>query len=112
MKKLLLITGDIATDFKIEKMRDRSHTRILSREEFKKMFEKDFTLQCEETTLVPVNLKSWMELTDTPENVQKEITDLMKAELAGGRKTGFSPYCKESQIMFDHRWLLLIGVKN
>ena len=93
-------------------MRDPSHTRILSREEFEKMFEKDFTLQCEETTLVPVNLKSWMELTDTPEDVQKEITELMKTELSGGSKTGFSPYKKESQIMFDHRWLLLIGIKK
>lgn len=36
----------------------------------------------------------------------------MKAELEGGRKTGFSQYCKGSQIMLDHRWLLLIGVKN
>jgi len=99
-------------DDKIEKMRDMSHTRILSREEFEKLFEKDFELQCEETTLVPVNLNSWLELTDTPEDVQKEITDLMKAELAGGSKTGFSPYKKESQIMFDHRWLLLIGEKN
>ena len=99
-------------DDKIENMRDPSHTRILSREEFEKLFEKDFELQCEETTLVPVNLNSWLELTDTPEDVQKEITDLMKAELAGGSKTGFSPYNKESQIMFDHRWLLLIGKKN
>ena len=99
-------------DDKIENMRDPSHTRILSREEFEKMFKKDFALQCEETTLVPVNLKSWMELTDTPEDVQKEITNLMKAELEGGRKTGFSPYNKHSQIMFNHRWLLLIGEKN
>ncbi len=78
------------------------------------MFKKDFVLQCEETILVPVNLKSWMELTDTPEDVQKEITNLMKDELAGGSKTGFSPYnsVKESQIMFDHRWLLLIGEKR
>ena len=76
------------------------------------MFKKDFALQCEETTLVPVNLKSWMELTDTSEDVQEEITNLMKAELEGGRKTGFSPYNKDSQIMFDHRWLLLIGVKK
>lgn len=53
-----------------------------------------------------------MELTDTSEDVQEEITNLMKAELEGGRKTGFSPYNKDSQIMFDHRWLLLIGVKK
>lgn len=99
-------------DDKIEKLRDPSHTRILSREEFEKMFEKDFMLQCEESTLIPVNLKSWMELTDTPEDVQKEIVDLMKNDLAGGNKTGFSPYVKDSQIMFDHRWLLLIGIKN
>ena len=99
-------------DDKIENMRDPSHTKILSREEFEEMFKEDFVLQCEETTLVPVNLKSWMELTGTPEDVQKSITDLMEAELAGGSKTGFSPYIKDSQIMFDHRWLLLIAIKK
>ena len=99
-------------DDKIERMRDPSHTRILSRGEFEKLFEKNFVLQCEETILVPVNLKSWMNLTDAPEDTQKEITDLMKADLSGGSKTGFSPYIKDNQIMFDHRWLLLIGVKN
>lgn len=99
-------------DDKIERMRDPSHTRILSRAEFESMFQKDFTLQCEESTLIPVNLKNWMELTDTPENVQKEIVDLMKDDLSGGSKTGFSPYIKGSQIMFNHRWLLLIGIKN
>ena len=100
------------TDDKIEKMRDPSHTRILSRKEFEALLEKKFVMQYEETTLVPVNLKSWMELTGTPEDVQKEITDLMKVDLSGGRKTGFSPYVKEDQMMFDHRWLLLIGAKK
>ena len=76
------------------------------------MFANDFTLQCEETTLVPVNLVNWMELTATPEEVQKEIINLMKADLSGGSKTGFSPYMRDGQIMFDHRWLLLIGIKN
>ena len=99
-------------DNKIEKMRDPSHTRILSRKEFERFFQKDFSLQCEESTLVPVNLKKWMELTDTPEEIQREIVELMENDLAGGRKTGFSPYIKNSQIMFDHRWLLLIGIKN
>lgn len=99
-------------DDRIEKMRDPSHTRILSREEFEKMFDKDFTLQCEESTLVPVNLESWMELTDTPADVRKKIVNLMKKDLSGGDKTGFSPYIKDSQIVFDHRWLLLIGIKK
>lgn len=99
-------------DDKIEKMRDPSHTRILSRKEFEHMFGQKFSLQCEETTLVPVNLKSWMELTDTPEATKKEIVDLMRADISGGSKTGFAPYSKESQILFDHRWLLLIGIKK
>lgn len=53
-----------------------------------------------------------MELTDTPADVRKEIVDLMKKDLSGGDKTGFSPYIKDSQIVFDHRWLLLIGIKK
>lgn len=97
---------------KIERMRDPSHTKILNRKEFENLFERNFALQCEETTLVPVELKNWMDLTGTPEDTQKEITDLMKADLSGGCKTGFSPYIKDSKIMFDHRWLLLIGIKN
>ena len=101
-----------AIDDKIETMRDPSHTRILSRKEFEKLFENDFTLQCEESTLVPVNLKSWMELTNTPADVQKNIVALMEADLAGGDKTGFAPYVKDAQIMFHHRWLLLIGIKK
>ncbi|MCI5919226.1 MAG: methyltransferase domain-containing protein [Roseburia sp.] len=99
------------TDDKIETMRDPSHTRILSRDEFEKLFADGFELQCEEPTLVPVNLQSWMDLTDTPEDVKQEIVKLMREELAGGRKTGFSPYIKDAEIMFDHRWLLLIGIK-
>ncbi len=97
---------------KIEKMRDPSHTKILSREELEKMFQKDFILQCSETTLVPVNLKSWMELTATPKDVQEKILVLMKEDLSGGSKTGFSPYIKDGQIMFDHRWRLFIGIKK
>ena len=96
----------------IERMRDPSHTRILSREEFEQLFQSDFDIQCEETTLVPVNLESWMALTDTPGDTRETIIGMMKEDLAGGRKTGFAPYIKDGQIMFDHRWLLLVGIKR
>lgn len=96
----------------IETMRDASHTRILSREEFEALFRDSFTLQLEETTLVPVNLQSWMNLTNTPEDIQKEIVKKMENDLNGSAPTGFSPYIKDDQIWFDHRWLLLIDIKN
>lgn len=101
-----------ATNDEIERMRDPSHTRILSREEFEKMFQKNFMLQCEEATLVPVNLDSWMELTETPKEIREKIIALMKNDIYGGCPTGFAPYLQENKIMFDHRWLLLIGVKK
>lgn len=100
------------TDDRIENMRDPSHVRILCREEFEKLFNDDFILQCEEATRIPVNLQSWMDLTDTPETTQKDIMDLMQTDLAGGEKTGFFPYVEDGQIMFHHRWLLLIGIKK
>ena len=96
----------------IETMRDASHTRILSRKEFETLFADEFVIQHEETILVPVNLQSWMNLTNTPEGVQKEIVKRIEIDLNGGNKTGFYPYRKEGQIFFDHRWLLLIGVKK
>lgn len=96
----------------IETMRDPSHTRILSRKEFEALFGEAFELRHEETTLVPVNLQSWMNLTNTPEDIQKEIVKKMEIDLDGGAKTGFYPYIKDEQIWFDHRWLLLIGIKK
>lgn len=99
-------------DDAIEKMRDDFHTRILSREEFVMLYQDEFDLQVKETTLVPVNLQSWMELTDTSVNIQKHIAELMTDDINGGVKTGFEPYWKDGQIWFDHRWLLLIGVKK
>ena len=70
----------------IETMRDNSHTRILSREEFETLFKDEFELLLEETTLVPVNLQSWMDLTNTPEDIQKEIILKMKNELNNEKK--------------------------
>ena len=95
----------------IERMRDPSHTRILSRPEFEALFQEAFEILREETTLVPVNLQSWMDLTDTPQQIQEDIIVKMENELNGGERTGFAPYIQEGQICFDHRWLLVIGKK-
>ena len=33
-------------------------------------------------------------------------------DINGGAKTGFEPYWKNGKIWFEHRWLLLIGLKK
>ena len=40
-----------------------------------------------------------MNQTNTPKDTQKEITDLKKVDLSGGRKTRFSPYIKDNEII-------------
>ena len=84
----------------------------MSRKELEALFANDFDILHEETILVPVNLQSWMDLTNTKTDVQKDIIKRMKADLEDGVQTGFYPYVQEEQIFFDHRWLLMIGIKK
>ena len=96
---------------KIEKMRDASHNKILSKEEFLNLYASDFEMKLVERKEIPVNLTNWMDLTDTPSDVKKEIIQFMNKDLDGEIQTGFQPYVKDGQLYFNHRWLLLIGVK-
>lgn len=96
----------------IETMRDNSHTRILSRDEFEALFKESFELQFEETIFVPVNIQKRMDLTNTPENIHREIISKMENDLNGGDNTGFFPYIQDGEIYFDHKWLLSIGKKK
>lgn len=97
---------------RIEKLRDPSHNVILSRAEFLDMYGEDFDMQLVETRRVPVELAGWMELTDTPAGARAEIISLMEQDMAGEPRTGLFPYLKDGRIYFDHRWLLLIGIKK
>lgn len=100
-----------ATEDTIEIMRDPSHVKNLSKKEMLKLFEK-YGIQIEksETTELEQHLDRWMALTKTPGEVQKEIIAKMHADLAGGEKTGFSPYYQEEEICFKHRWVLTMGI--
>ena len=101
------------TKDRIEKMRDASHVRNLTRSEMRALYEKNgFRVQCCEACGVPVRLQSWLELTKTPKSMQKEICGLMQEELRGGKKTGFEPYRKGEEVYFKQKWILLTGEKE
>lgn len=98
---------------KIETMRDFSHIRNRSKAEFENLYNNNmFELVKCETTPIKVDLKSWLNLTKTPVNVQEEITMLMEAELNGGKKTGFFPFKENDCIYFNQRWLFMMGIKR
>ena len=94
----------------IERLRDPSHVKNISKEEFLALYEKN-GLQVEfcETTRIPVVLQNWMEHTQTPADIQEQIVSKMQEDIAGESKTGFFPYYKNEQLHFDQRWLMLIG---
>ena len=84
---------------------------VAAEDEFLNLYGKDFEMKLVERKEIPVNLTNWMELTDTPSDVRSEIVELMDKDLKKEMQTGFSPYLKDEQIYFNHRWLLLIGIK-
>lgn len=100
------------TEDAIERLRDPSHVRNLSKEEMLALYEKQgLSVAGCETVWMPVNLENWMAHTETPAAVRDDIRVQMAADLAGRERTGFYPYRSGPDILFDHRWILIIGTK-
>lgn len=114
--KLVLIDMEAAapdlreTEDAIERMRDISHVRNLSREEMLGLFRGAglAVTKCE-ATRIPVQLSAWMRLTQTPQKMCNQITALMEGDIAGDKATGFAPYLRDGSIWFDQRWVLVVG---
>ena len=71
----------------------------------------NLTLQKCETTEIQQHLENWLALTKTPDNVQKDITERMLADIENKDKTGFSPYMANEAICFNQKWILTVGTK-
>ena len=98
---------------RIETMRDPSHIKNRSKQEFANLFEKHgYAVTKQESTAISVSLKAWLALTNTPENIAMEIMALMEEDIRGGEPTGFAPYLKDDEIYFDQRWLMMIGARQ
>ena len=95
---------------RIERIRDFSHVRELSKEEMFQLYkENGMTVSVQEQIDVPVELESWMDLTHTSQEKREEITALMEDDLAGKTVTGFAPYRKDERIYFNHHWVFNLG---
>ena len=101
------------TEDGIERERDPSHVRNLSRDEMLALFEKHgLAVERREAARVPVSLENWLALTKTPADTGRRITSRMEDEIRGGEKTGFRPYFQGTELRFEQRWVMIVGRKG
>ena len=94
---------------KYERLRDPSHARCLSGDEFLSFADKyGLTVLHRSVSDIEMDLEEWLALTNPSENVKKEIINAFINELNGGEKTGFGAYSEKGRIKFKHRWGLFI----
>jgi ubiquinone/menaquinone biosynthesis C-methylase UbiE len=98
---------------KIETMRDPSHVKNRSRNEFLTLYEKyGYTITEQEATKFSKSLSDWVALTKTPNDVVEEIKNMLKAEMQNGNLTGFYPHLQDGEIFFEQRFVFFIGKKT
>ena len=97
---------------RIETMRDPSHVKHRSRNEFLVLYEKyGYTVTEQEATKGSNYLSNWVALTKTPNDVVEEIKNMLKAEIENGSLTGFYPHLQNGEIFFEQRFVFFIGKK-
>lgn len=102
-----------STEDEIQSLRDPSHIRNLSKQEFTEMFKENYlTITTMDCTEIPVSLSSWLALTNTPKEISADISNRLTNEIKGNGLTGFKPYENNGQIYFIQRWIMMIGKKN
>jgi len=101
------------TQDKIETMRDPSHVKNRSRNEFLALYEKyGYTVTEQEATKFSKSLSEWVALTKTPNDIVEEIKNILKAEMENGELTGFCPHLHDGEIFFEQRFVFFIGKKT
>lgn len=101
------------TEDEIETLRDPSHIRNLSKEEFTEMFrESCLPIMAVDCMELPVSLSAWLALTNTPAKISADISRRLRDEINSNELTGFKPYENNGKIYFNQRWQMMIGEKE
>jgi len=95
-----------------ERLRDSSHTTALKQSEFIKLFrDASLGIGLIEVIDVPIHVNRWLELTNTEQEIAKKIIADIHMELQGKKTTGLSPYLEHEEMMFNQKWIKIIGNK-
>jgi SAM-dependent methyltransferase len=92
------IVAETAAQDRLERLRDPSHTRLLTTDELAALAGADDV----ETRSVERPLTPWLEQTGTPPEAAAAVRAALTAELDGGPPTGFHPRRTSGELHFVH----------
>lgn len=97
---------------RIERLRDPSHTRCLTRAELGRVMT-DAGLKIVQTVAreIEVDVARWLEMTGTGPGQRRIIQDELTQELQGQGTTGMRPFLRDDRLMFIQTWITAVGVK-
>lgn len=96
----------------LERLRDPSHTRALTRDELVHMMKTAaLAIRLEDSRNIEVNLERWLQMSGTDKNVSRYIREQLDKELKGEKITGMRPFYKDGQVMFLQTWTIIAGEK-
>ncbi|MHB8909548.1 MAG: class I SAM-dependent methyltransferase [Syntrophales bacterium] len=96
---------------RIERLRDPSHTRCLTRAELGRvMTDAGLAIVQMVAREIEVDLARWLEMTNTAPAQRWTIRDELTGELQGLGITGMRPYLRGDRLMFIQTWITAVGV--
>ena len=97
---------------RLERLRDPSHTRCLTREELcRRLEEAGLKIVQVVAKEIEVDLMRWLEMTNTGLEARRIIRDELIQELQGERTTGMRPFMRNDRLMFTQTWVTAVGIK-
>jgi ubiquinone/menaquinone biosynthesis C-methylase UbiE len=101
-----------ATQNRLERLRDPSHTTMLTRDGLIDLIERTgLDVRDVQTRDVDRPLTPWLEQTEAGEDVIARVEDELRAELAGGAATGFRPREDEAGLSFVQRFAAVTAIE-
>lgn len=101
--------GGLAEPYnELERIRDPSHTRGLTRDELDALAAGEGEVVSTDDREYDFLVEPWMDRSGTPADGRREILDRLRAELAGGEPTGMRPRETRKGLAFTQSWRLLV----
>ena len=98
---------------RLEGMRDPSTTVVVSAEALGQFcVDAGLAVRRTDSRDVEVNVEQWLALTKTSKENADVIRREMRNELAGGETTGMRPFERDGQLMFRHRWAIVVAERT